>query len=245
MIKRLKHGTTVMRETLRKREGPLALREDFQQAADHFKSIQQTISAFIDDAQSILKALPALSKQASALSACAVDALNSFPDGDRAVSVQGAVLAHHLADFTAAQVQEATDTILRPLRDLHTQISDLAAVHAEQRSSFLILESNKSKLELFQKDAEKNALKIEEYTEKVTTRTAIVEGLEEEFIGRMEAIWENRFEVLNRPLVALVELVMGVGRLVRGDVETLAAILGPDIVDADYPAAVPPEKGKK
>jgi hypothetical protein len=245
MFKKLKHGTTVMRESFRKHEGRVALREDFTPAAEHFKSIQQTITGFIDDAQRILKALPALSKQATAFAVGTAQVFTAFPDDDRAVSVQATVLTEHMADFTTSHVQEAGDTILRPLRDLHNRINELAALQAEHKSSFLILESNKAKLDTFLKDEAKNALKIEEYTEKVRLRAARVEELEEEFIGRMDAIWANRFEVLNRPLMGRMGILMEMGGVVRSDVETLAIILGSDIVEADYPAGAIPEKGRK
>jgi hypothetical protein len=245
MIKKIKHGTTVMRESMRKHEGPLALRDDFAPAAEQFKSMQQTIAVFIEDAQNILKVLPSLSKTASTFSANAAQALATLPESEHAFAARLTSMTDALASFTERQADESADAVLQPLRDLLAQVNELAAVQTDQRNSFLILESNKAKLETFQKDPEKNALKIEQYIEKIRVRTGIVQSLEEEFIGRMNAIWENRFDVLNRPLMALMGVILQLGTLARSEADAFAELLGPELVEAEYRSAQVPEKGKK
>jgi hypothetical protein len=245
MIKKIKHGTTVMVESMRKREGPLALRPDFQQAADHFKSVQQIIAAFIEDAQNIFKVFPAINKHAGAFSTTTTQIFSTLPEQERVLADQIGSLVQKVKEYTDQQTASSSDAILQPLRDLHAQVNELAVLQTDQKSSFLILESNKAKLEALQKDAEKNALKITEYTEKIRVRTLNVQQLEEEFISRMEAIWSNRFEVLSRPLMSLMAVVMGLGGLVRQEAEAMATSLGPEIVNADYPSVPIAEKGKK
>jgi hypothetical protein len=245
MFKKLKHGTTVMMESMRKHEGPLSLREDFQSAADQFKSIQQTISTFIDDAQNILKVFPALTKHACTFSATTSQIFQTFPENERILSDEISILTTKLQDFTEGQGKAASDIVLSPLRDLLEQVNELAAIQTAQKDSFLILESNKSKLEALLKEPEKNGLKIEQYQEKIRARRQTVQELEEEFISRMNAIWNNRFDVLNRPLMALMDTILDLGQLAREGAEALANLLGPEIVGADYPSVPIPEKGKK
>jgi hypothetical protein len=54
MFKKIKHGITVMMESMRKHEGPISLPEDFQSTSDQFKSIPPHFSSSF----TILKAPP-------------------------------------------------------------------------------------------------------------------------------------------------------------------------------------------
>jgi hypothetical protein len=245
MTKKIKHGITVMVQSMKNHEGPLALRDDFQPACDKFKSLQQMITSFITDAENILRVFPALVKQASAFSTTTTQVFSTFPESDRGLADQIANLVQKVQEFTEAQKAASDDAILQPLRDLSTQVNELLAIQTDQKNSFLILESNKAKVEAFQKDPEKNQLKIDQYNEKIRVRTLNVQELEEEFISRMNAVWTNRFEVLHRPLIALMEVVMGLGVVVRGEVEEIAKVLGPEIVAAEYPSVAVQEKPKK
>lgn len=245
MLKKLKHNTTVMMESMRKHEGPLVLSADFLPAAEHLESMRTTISTFIKDAEGILTILPTLSQNATALSASTADIFQTFPGDDRSLTDQFSNLTAKLQDFTGGQSQTAKGAVFAPLRRLVDKLDKLVAKQKEQKDSFLILESNKTKLAALQKDSEKNAAAIEQYQEKIRNRTEELQKLEADFISEMDRIWTGQFEALNRPLVTLMNIIMDLGQLAREGAESIASVLGPEFIDADYPAGPIPEKRKK
>jgi hypothetical protein len=96
-----------------------------------------------------------------------------------------------------------------------------------------------------QKDADKNAKEVDAYKGKVDTRKAEVERLEAEFIGRMTAAWENRFDVLRGPLSALLTLVMEIGQALVASSDPIAEVLGAELMEKEYPSAEPPQRQAK
>jgi hypothetical protein len=137
------------------------------------------------------------------------------------------------------------DAIVRPLKNIITTLDELAGVQKQQHDSWLILESNKAKLDSLNKDAEKNAKEVENYAGKIAARRAEVEHLEAEFIERMRAAWTNRFDVLRGPLAALLTLVMEIGQALLTSSDPIADTLGAELMERDYPAAEPPQKSPK
>jgi chromosome segregation ATPase len=222
---------------MRKHDGPRAIRQEFALAAERFKSMQQTIGFFIGDAQGILKILPSLSKAANAFSENAAQTLATLPSSEQALADRLRALTERLSRFTEKQVRESADAVLQPLRDLQQQMNELGTIQIDQKSSFLTLESNRAKLEALQKDTEKKAAKIQQYTEKIRVRTAELDSLEDDFIGRIDAIWENRFNVLNRPLMNLTGMISELGNLLREEADSLAGILGPEVLGVEYASA--------
>jgi hypothetical protein len=248
MLKRIKHGATVMVGTMKQgKDSATALNPEFESAKTRFKEFHDHIKIFADDAQQILVVLPRVFKTASEFSGLTQKCFETFPEEDRDLSTRLTALTNDMQMFVNERTgTRGVDAIIRPLKDLGRMLDELGNVAKEHHDSFLILEQNKAKLEALQNEPEKNAEQVRLYTEKVQTRTQEVENLETEFIGRMQAAWENRFTVLSGPLRSLLAIVAETGQALRTATDPIVECLGPEILSVEYPAAAPPEpKSKK
>jgi hypothetical protein len=246
MLKGLKHRTTVMVQSMKKGEGNPFFDPEFDNASTHLKEFRATIHTFIDDANAILGAIPRVFKAATEFTTLTEKCFATFPQGDQDVSDRLSQLSANMKVFLDARLgAAANDAIIRPLKDIIATLDELAQVQKQQHDSWLILESNKAKLESLQKDADKNAKEVDAYKGKIDTRKAEVERLEAEFIGRMRAAWENRFDVLRGPLSALLTLVTEIGQALVASSDPIAEVLGAELMEKEYPSAEPPQRQAK
>jgi hypothetical protein len=238
MLKRIKHGTTIATQSMKKAKGPMYLNPDFEIAAARVKEFRQSVLTFIDDAQAILGLLPRVSKTTTELSGLTTTCFEAFPPDERDVAERFASLTQTLQTFIGSRVTDTSDDlIIQPLHELVARVDELKGIKSEHRDNFLILESNKSKLDGLQKDAEKNAEKIQIYTAKIAARTNEVERLEADFIGRMTVLWENRYDVVCAPISKLLALILELAATVKGGSEPLRAALGPELLARNFPVA--------
>jgi ElaB/YqjD/DUF883 family membrane-anchored ribosome-binding protein len=201
MLKRIKRGTTVIVGSIKhEKNAAMCLNPEFENAKARFKELKTRIRAFVDDSEKLLSALPRVFKAVGELSALTEKCFETLPEEDRVVPQEFGSLTRKMQVFVNQRTgTQGIDEVVRPLKDLLSNLEDLGNVVKEQSDSFLILEQNKSKLESLQKEREKNAEQIRIYTEKIRTRTQEVERLEDEFIETMHAEWENRSNVLSGP----------------------------------------------
>jgi hypothetical protein len=245
MLKRIKHGTTIAAQSMKKAKGPLYLNPEFEVASARVKDFRLTVVTFIEDAQAILGLMPRVSKKATDLSELTTACFEAFPPEDREVADGFAQLTQTLQTFIGARVTDTSgELIIQPLQELVTRIDELKILGREHRDNFLILESNKAKLEGLQKDAEKNAEVIQTYCAKIATRTAEVERLEAEFIGKMTSMWESRYDVISAPILKLLAVIFELATTVSVGSDQLKAAVGPELLTRSFPLA-DAAKGKR
>jgi hypothetical protein len=62
----------------------------------------------------------------------------------------------------------------------------------------------------------------------------------------MQAVWENRFNVLGGPLLGLLSIMIETGKALRTATEPVIECLGVDVLTREYPEGEATElKGKK
>jgi hypothetical protein len=247
MLKGIKHRATVMVGSIKQgKDAATCLNPDFAISQSRFKELRDHIKGFVEEAQQILTILPKVFKSAGEFSALTQKCFETFPEEDRPLSQRLATLTNDMQLFVNNRAgPEAADAIVRPLRDLLRTLDELGNVAKEHHDSYLILEQNKSKLEGLAKEPEKNAGQVQIWSEKVTSRQQETENLEAEFIGRMQAVWENRFNVLNGPLRALLAVVVETGQALRTASDPVVECLGQDVLTREFPAAASPETKPK
>jgi hypothetical protein len=244
MLKKIKHGTTAMVESLKKREGPAWLDPAFETALVHFSDYQTHVKLFLTDAQAIVSAVAPVFKQFGDFSGLTEKTWETFPREELGAKL--GQLSRDIGLFVSDTISpRANETVIVILKELQKQLEEVTALKEEQHQSFLILESNKSKLESLQKEPDKNLREIESYTDKIKARNSDVEKLEADFIQRVTAIWNDRFTVLGEPLTALLTLVGELGTALLQASLPIADTLGPELLAEDFPAVAPePKKGK-
>ena len=132
-----------------------------------------------------------------------------------------------------------------PLKALSGRLDELRKIKDEQKNNFLILESNKTKLEGYQKKGDKKAADADKYAEKVNTRTAEVVRLETEFINGVADIWKDRFELVGKPMSSLMDLVVDIGKALATASGPIVRTLGSEWMDRSYPGDPSIELDKK
>jgi hypothetical protein len=247
MLKRIKHGTTVMVGSMKHdKDVARCFDPNVEVGKAQLKEFRDHIRNFIDDADKLIHTLPRVFKAASEFSGLTEKCFETFPEEDRVIAAHLSQLTRDITLFVTEKTGAiANDEVLRPLQDLLRMLEDLSNVAKRQADSFLILEQNKAKLEGLQKDAEKNAPQIAQYAEKVTARTQEVNDLEREFVERMNAAWDNRFNVLRGPLHALLAIVTDTGEALLTAATPIIEVLGEEALAAEYPITVPEPKKKK
>lgn len=251
MLKRLKHNTAIMKQSMKSGKGPQFLNEDFEIAVTHYKELTVKVKSFLADAQAVIACIPRIFKSNSDLVQLTEKSYSSFPEEERTLSVQLSELAASLQQYITEDMKVKCDEeVLKPLTDLLGQLSQLKVKKKEQRDNFLLLEANKGKLEDLKKDYEKKAndkkaAKVSQYEEKVKTRTEAVQQLETEFITGVGELWNERYALVGKPLQMLMVIVCDIGKTVVEKAQPVMATLGPDFMARDYPADEPPEKKKK
>jgi hypothetical protein len=245
MLKKIKHGATVMTQSLKKGGGPQFIDPAFGNAFTEFTDYQTRLRTFVDDANAVIAAITPVFKCASDFSALTDKCFETLPSEDQPLSAGLTQLTKDLQLFVNDRVaNQATETVVKPLKDVFQQVDELSAIYENHRQSFLILESNKAKLESLQKEPDKKGVEIQSYTEKIATRTSEVERLEAEFITKMSGVWENRFNVLGPPMNSLLEIVADIGRSLMVASEPIITVLGPAALSQDYPSAPEPAPKK-
>jgi hypothetical protein len=245
MFKRIKHGTTVMVQSMKKGAGPPFLDPQFEVASAHFKEVRDQLGVFHEDSAVLLAILPRLLKQITEFVVALQKCYETLPPECRD---PGTALTPFLEKFPKSvqdQLTTATDeTVLEHLTKLIAPLDQLGNLHKEQHDNFLILESNRAKLETLQKDPQKNALEITRFTEKVTVRTQEVQRLEAEFISMVSATWGHRLAVITPPLKALLAFVAAFGAQLLEETAPVRNLLGPELLATDFPLAEPPQPKK-
>jgi len=247
MLKAVKHRTTIALQSMKKGDGPACLNPYFPEAAAHLADYRAAVRLFIDDANQVLAIIPRIFKGLTEFTTATEKCYETFPEEDRALSAQLAQLTADMKVLIEARVgAPSAESVIKPLKDIAAQLEELEKLNKQQHDGFLILESNKAKIEGFQKEPEKNAQQIQSYTEKVTTRTTDVQNIEADFIAKMNETWANRFEALKVPLTALMAIVADIGEALMTSSGPIVNTLGPELIAKDYPVAEPPQpKGKK
>jgi hypothetical protein len=241
MLKKIKHGTTAMVESLKHGKGPAFINPEFEVAVTHFTDYQTHVKLFLDDAQAIVSAVTPVFKHFGDFSALTEKTWETFPREELGGKL--GQLSRDIGLFVSDTISPRTnDSVINALKEIQKQLADLTALKDEQHQNFLILESNKSKLEGLQKEPEKNAREIESYTDKNKARTTELERLEADFIQKVAVIWEQRFTILGEPLTALFELIGELGKALLQASGPVGEILGPELLAEDFPAAAPEQK---
>jgi hypothetical protein len=221
----------------------MCLNPELENAKARFKELKTHIRSFVEDSEKLLSALPRVFKAVGEFSALTEKCFETLPEEDRAVPQEFGSLTRKMQVFVNQRTgTQGVDEVVRPLKDLLRNLDDLGNVAKEQADSFLILEQAKSRLESLQKDPEKNAELIRLCTERVQNKTKEVERLENEFIGRMQAAWENRFNVLSTPLRALRAIVLDTRQAAQKGTQAIVDALGPEIMATEFPIEVPVPK---
>ena len=251
MMKKLKHNTTIMKESMKRSKGPRFLDPEFETAVEHHKEVTARIKSSFDDAQNVIACIPRIFKNNADLARMTEQSYASFPETERTLSERLSALAAEIQTYLDEDMkQKCEDDVLKPFRDLLARMAALKGKKKAQRDNFLILESNKGKLEQYKKECEKKssdkkAAKVAEYEEKVKSRTDSVVQIETEFISEMRDIWEHRFELVGKPLQMLLVTVCEVGKAVAQKAVPIMDYLGPDYMAREYKAEEPAEKKKK
>jgi hypothetical protein len=239
MIKAVKHGTTAFVQKMRSSDAdPTALDNKFETAVNQHASLRASVQLFLEDANAVLAALPRTVARACEFSALTERCYETLPPEDRGLSVQLARLTADLQLFVGERVPTGTqETVIKPLKAILTRIEALDQIRQEHKKSFLILEANKKKLEGYQKDPVKNAKKIQEYIDKINTRTADVEKMETDYRNGMDDLWTHRFESVGQPLTAMLNLILDIGRAVNVASGPIVQLLGEEAITKTYPSA--------
>jgi hypothetical protein len=236
MLKRIKHGTTIATQSMKKAKGPMHLDPEFEAAAAHVKEFRQAVVSFIDDAQAILALMPRISKTTTELSGLTTASFEASPPDDRDLADRFAQLTQTLQTFVGSRVTDtAGELIVQPLQELVARVDEVSGLKKEHRDNFLILESNKDKLDGLQKEPDKNAEKIQIYAAKVAARTKEVERLEAEFIGRVATLWENRYDVVAAPISRLLAIIFELAATASAGSQPLKAAVGQELLARSFP----------
>jgi hypothetical protein len=240
MIKRLKHATTATMESLKKSKGPTCLNPDFEIAEAHLDKLKDRITVFIDDCRRISSALTPCFKSISDFTVLTQAAFNTLPEEDRKPAETLSPFVQQIPEFVQNSISKAADDdVIKPLRLIFHSFDELYQLKKSQHESFLILESNQTKLESLQKEPAKNGLEIEKYKEKITSRKQETENLETEFIERTRALWEHRYDVILPPLSSMLDKVTEIGSVVNQETRPLVESLDPALISTDFPKIEP------
>ena len=247
MLKKLKHSMTVMGESMKRKKGTATfLNPNFEIAVEHYTKLVESVKQFTADANNILRLVPMVFKQAQEFSALTERNFETFPEQDRTLSAQVAKLTSDLQLFVSEKVtNQSVETVTNPLKALSGRLDELRKIKDEQKNNFLILESNKTKLEGYQKKGDKKAADADKYAEKVNTRTAEVVRLETEFINGVADIWKDRFELVGKPMSSLMDLVVDIGKALATASGPIVRTLGSEWMDRSYPGDPSVELDKK
>jgi hypothetical protein len=210
---------------------------NFGEAQAQLEDLRGHVRDFIKEADQLIRALPLVFKAASEFATLTEKCFGTLPLAeDRSLADHVTRLAENLNSFVTEKTGAAAkDEVIHPLQDLLRRLDDLSNLAKRQTELFLILVQNKAKLEVFQKDPEKNRPKIAEYEAKINDRTLKVNEFEREFIERMNAAWVNRFELLRRPLCALVAIVTETGERLQTAAAPIKDLLGEEALAPDDP----------
>jgi CHASE3 domain sensor protein len=244
MFKRLKHGTTALVQSMKKAAGPPYLDPEFETASANFKQLRDTLGLFHEDANALLVVLPKLTKSISEFAVSLQKCYETLPAESRDEGVPLAPFADKIPKVVQEEQAKVVDeTVIKQLTDLLARMEELAVTQREQHDSFLILESNRAKLEGLQKDPQKNAAEIQRFTEKITARTDHVKQLEASFIGLVNATWEHRFDIITPPMRELLAFISWMGSMFMTESAPVRAQLGAELLATDFPLAeAPPPK---
>ena len=251
MLKRLKHNTAIMKQSMKSNKGPQFLDEHFEEAVAHYKELNQKVKSFLDDAQAVINCIPRIFRSNADLVQLTEKSYSSFPEEERTLAAQLSELAAAIQQYVNEDMKMKCDEeVIKPLKEFLGQLGQLKVTKKEQHDNFMLLEANKGKLEDLRKDYEKKAndkkaAKVSQYEEKVKTRTEAVEKLEAEFIERVRDLWSERYSLVGKPLQTLMVIVCDVGKTLVEKAGPVMATLGPDYMARDYPADEPQEKKKK
>jgi hypothetical protein len=246
MLKKLQHSTTAMVQSMkRSKGGPNCINPDMDAAIAHYEELQRILKLFIEDANKIIACVRPVVKYAAEFSSLTEKTYDTLPTEDRPLSERLADLVSDLNGFLIEPPFGAVDeTVIQRLKAMLGKVDALTPMYNDHHSTFLILESNQSKLDALQREPEKNAKEIQSYTEKIDSRTIDVNNLESQFIDKMSEIWDVRFQALGVPLSELLEIITAFGRVVIKGVEPIAQVLGPEALAQEYRAQepAPPKK---
>jgi hypothetical protein len=244
MFKRLKHGTTALVQSMKKAVGPPFLNPNFEQASANFKQLRETLGLFHEDSTALLAVLPKLTKAMSDFALSLQKCYETLPAECREDGVALTPFVEKVPKSVQEQQAKLQDeTVIHQLTELIARMEELAVTQREQHDSFLILESNRAKLEGLQKDPQKNAAEIQRYTEKVTARTDHVQQLETSFINLVSGTWDHRFEIITPPMRELLAFVAWLGSNLVAESTPARAQLGSELLATNFPLAeAPPPK---
>ena len=236
MLKKLKHSMTAMGESMKRKSGPMYLNPNYEIALEHYNKLCESVKQFTADANLILSLIPRVFKSAQEFSGLTERSFETFPETDRTLSAQVAKLTVDIQLFVSEKVaNQSVETVMNPLKTISANLDELRKTKELQKHNFLILESNKSKLEGYQKKGDKKAADADRYSEKVNTRTAEVVRLETEFINGVAELWKDRFELVGKPMAALMDIVVDIGKALATASGPIARTLGPEWMDKNFP----------
>lgn len=242
MLKKVKHLTTRTVQSMSKNSGPGFIDPEFEPAVVQFSELVKTVNSFTDQVKSIFAMIPKIARQAGEFSTLTEKSYESFPEDEKALASQLSRMTEDLRCFLNDNMKVQAESVVSMFREVQMQLNDLKKKKDNHHDSYLILESNKSKLEGFQKKGDKKQSEAVRYQEKIEVRTAEVERLEAEFISEVSTIWSNRFQVVGAPLSAMMELIGELGSAVGTASAPVAGMLGPSFMDRDYPGEAVPER---
>lgn len=210
----------------------------FQEAHEHYTDMKKCSKEFLEQAESFLslvsKIIPDFEEVCKNIKPV-MDTVDdpSAQEFNKCLDQMDAALSSKSQDLT----NKINEQIIGPMKVLKAQMNDLENVEKEHERMSLLLEANKDKLaKLTQKN--KNPGKIEKYQQKVHDKTKAVADLEDNFITDVQAHWDNRAVLLQKPLSDLSIIMSEFGAMIREASMPLQQNIGEDTMKNDSQANV-------
>ena len=202
MWKKIKQTTSRTVELVKKKGGAEMEKSnpEYALALERYNDIKNHILVFIENITKILDPINKVGQAVGEVSRTichdlsnletAQDQMNQFKEVTD-------VLTGTLEESVAKRVREE---ILQPLKNLEMKFREYSRMKDEHKNLNLLLSSNKEKLERLQK-ANKKPDEIQNYQNKVSTKSEQLDQMEAQFIGEITEQWDNRFNSLYKPYI--------------------------------------------
>ncbi|OHT04238.1 hypothetical protein TRFO_28353 [Tritrichomonas foetus] len=133
-------------------------------------------------------------------------------------------------------IKRIREEVLAPLKELDNKFKEYSNMKNEHKSLNLLLLANKEKLAKLQK-ANKKPEEIQNYQNKVTTKTEQLDQMEAQFIGEINTQWTNRFLSLHKPFVDLSKVLFEFATQVCEVSQNLQQTLGDEVISQEFATA--------
>ena len=234
MWRKMKQNSTAMFEKIKVKktdESP-----QFQEAHEHYTDMKKCAKEFIEQAESFVNIVSKIIPDFDEVCKNIKPVMDTIDDPNaqefsKCLEQMDAQLTSNGQDFAA----KITEQVIGPVKVLSSQMSELGKVEKEHERMSLLLEANKDKLaKLTQKN--KKPKEIEKYQQKVQDKTKAVADLETNFINDVQAHWDNRAVLLQKPLSDLSVLMTEFGAMIRDASIPLQNNIGDELMNKDYQA---------